>query len=223
VSAPSPALWRAHRSAHRGCTRCVDAGFIPSANPVFSNSPRRAILLVGQAPGPVEHDVTQPFAGRAGRQLMRWLTRAAFRDEADVRGRIHMTSMTTCFPGRLPDNSGDRRPSGREVALCGTWLDGDVDLLQPRLILVIGTLSLGRFLPRRRLDDVIGAAYSASGEPLAGQPLAAPVILPLPHPSGQSRWLNDAVRLRRLDVALERLPDLVEWAEAGRNSSGPML
>ena len=127
-------------------------------------------MLVGQAPGPVEHDQTRPFAGRAGRQLMRWLIRAGFRDEDDVRDRIYMTAMTTCFPGRRPDGAGDRRPSPAEVALCAPWLDGVISMLNPPLIIPIGSLALERFLPGRRLDDVIGAAYTGDGISIPGAP-----------------------------------------------------
>ncbi|MFN2581409.1 MAG: uracil-DNA glycosylase family protein, partial [Candidatus Dormibacteria bacterium] len=83
------------QGAHRACLVCVDAGFLPAAHPVFSGHTGQRVLLVGQAPGPVEADVTRPFAGRAGRQLMRWMMRAGFRDDADVRRRVYMTSMTT--------------------------------------------------------------------------------------------------------------------------------
>ena len=123
---------RSLQRAQRACTRCADAGFIASAHPVFSGHAGQRIMLVGQAPGPVEHDQTRPFAGRAGRQLMRWLIRAGFRDEDDVRDRIYMTAMTTCFPGRRPDGAGDRRPSPAEVALCAPWLDGVISMLNPR-------------------------------------------------------------------------------------------
>lgn len=198
----------------RGCTRCADAGFIPRAHPVFSGHAGQHILLVGQAPGPVEQDQSRPFAGRSGRQLMRWLVRAGLRDEADVRDRIYMTAMTTCFPGRRPDGAGDRRPSAAEVVLCAPWLDSVIALLAPRLIIPIGSLSLERFLPGRKLDDVIGSAYTADGATLRGSPRDAPVLLPLPHPSGQSRWLNDAARVALLDRAILRLATLVEWAES---------
>ena len=198
----------------RACTRCADAGYIPRAHPVFSGHAGQHILLVGQAPGPVEQDQSRPFAGRSGRQLMRWLVRAGLRDEADVRDRIYMTAMTTCFPGRRPDGAGDRRPSAAEVALCAPWLDSVIALLAPRLIIPIGSLSLERFLPGRKLDDVIGSAYAADGSSLRGTPRAAPALLPLPHPSGQSRWLNDPARLALLDRALVRLTSLVQWADS---------
>jgi uracil-DNA glycosylase family 4 len=198
----------------RACTRCADAGYIPRAHPVFSGRAGQRILLVGQAPGPVEQDQSRPFAGRSGRQLMRWLVRAGMRDEADVRDRIYMTAMTTCFPGRRPDGAGDRRPSTAEVVLCAPWLDSVIALLTPRLIMPIGSLSLERFLPGRRLDDVIGSAYAADGTLLRGAPRDAPVLLPLPHPSGQSRWLNDPARVALLDRALVRLAALVAWAES---------
>jgi uracil-DNA glycosylase family 4 len=212
---------RAHRllalqREHRACTRCADAGYIPSAHPVFSGHAGQHILLVGQAPGPVEIDQSRPFAGRAGRQLMRWLIRAGFRDEDDVRDRIYMTAMTTCFPGRRADGAGDRRPSPVEVALCAPWLDAVIALISPRLIIPIGSLALERFVPGRRLDAVIGEAHTPSGAPCEGTPREAPVLLPLPHPSGQSRWLNDPTRVALLDRAILRLSSLITWAETGR-------
>ncbi len=197
----------------RACTRCEEAGYIPRAHPVFSGHAGQRIMLIGQAPGPVEHDQSRPFAGRSGRQLMRWFVRAGFRDEADVRERIYMTAMTTCFPGRRPDGAGDRRPSAAEVALCAPWLDGVLELLAPRLIIPIGSLALERFLPGQRLDEVIGSAFTASGTPISGTPRTAPVLVPLPHPSGQSRWLNDPPRVALLDRALVTLRAMTVWAE----------
>ena len=199
--------------AQRACTRCADAGHIPWAHPVFSGHEGQRILLVGQAPGPVEQDQSRPFAGRSGRQLMRWFVRAGFTDEHDVRARIYMTAMTTCFPGRRPDGSGDRRPSAAEVALCSSWLDAVIALLAPRVIIPIGSLALERFLPGRRLDDVIGGAFTPEGMPLVGNPRGV-ALVPLPHPSGQSRWLNEPARLALLDRALDRLGALVRWADA---------
>jgi uracil-DNA glycosylase len=202
-------------TAHRACTRCADAGYIPEAHPVFSGRFGQRILLVGQAPGFVEHDVTRPFAGRAGRQLVRWMVRAGFADEDDFRTRVYVTSTTTCFPGRRPDGSGDRRPSPAEVELCAPWLDEVRRLLAPQLIIPVGTLAVSRFLPRSNLAALIGRTLLLTGEDAAPQTNPEPPLLfPLPHPSGQSRWLNDPARRMLLDAALDRLHDLVRWAES---------
>jgi uracil-DNA glycosylase family 4 len=198
---------------HRGCVRCVAAGYLERAHPVLSGRAGQRIMLVGQAPGPVEDDVTRPFAGRAGAQLMRWFSSAGFSGEQEVRDRVFMTSMTTCFPGRLSNNAGDRRPSAAEVALCSAWIDGYLELLAPALILCVGTLAHSRFVPGRRLDEIVGRAWSTGGEPVFGAPAEAPVLLPLPHPSGQSRWLNDPAHVGMLERALDRLRELAAWAQ----------
>lgn len=208
------ALRRLQR-AHRACTRCVEAGHLAAAHPVFSGHPGQRFLLVGQAPGLVEEDVERPFAGRAGRILIRWLVDAGFADEADVRRRVYITSTTTCFPGRRPGGSGDRRPTPAEVALCAGWLEGVLELLAPRIVITVGALALERLLPgRRRLDDAVGLLFAPDGlvrpRPLDGD---ARLFLPLPHPSGQSRWLNQAAHRRRLDAALARLGGLLAWAD----------
>ena len=113
--------------------------------------------------------MTRPFAGRAGAQLMRWFGQAGFASEHDVRERVFMTSMTTCFPGRLPGNTGDRRPRAAEVALCSGWLDAYLEVLRPALIICIGGLAHGRFLPGRRLEAIVGKAWSMEGEIIEGR------------------------------------------------------
>jgi uracil-DNA glycosylase family 4 len=235
VSPAASDAFTAIQSRHRACVRCVDAGHLARAHPVFSGRLGQRIMLIGQAPGPVEDDVTRPFAGRAGAQLMRWFVRAGFAGEHEVRERVFMTSMTTCFPGRLPNNAGDRRPSAAEVSLCRVWLDAYLEVLQPALVICVGGLAHRRFLPGRGLEALVGSAWSPAGEAIDGVPDRAPALLPLPHPSGQSRWLNDARHARLLDAALQRLRELAGWAErispspggaraaSARGSSGPVL
>ena len=145
---------------------------------------------------------------------MRWFERGGFAGDEDVRRRVYMTSMTTCFPGRTPDGRGDRRPGAREVALCSGWLDGVLALLRPRLVLPIGTLALARFLPGRGLEAAVGRLFDASGaEAEVGD--RAPLLLPLPHPSGQSRWLNDSAHIARLEQRPRPTARSGAWAESG--------
>jgi uracil-DNA glycosylase family 4 len=217
-AARDAALDRLQRD-HRACRRCVDAGRLAEARPVFSGHAGQRVMIVGQAPGPVEHDAGRPFSGRAGHQLMRWLQRAGFRDEDDARERIYFISATTCFPGRRPDGAGDRRPTAGEVEACSPWREAAMRLVDPPLVVTVGSLALSLFLPGARLDDCVGRALLDGGGDAPDDPPALPtaqrILLPLPHPSGQSRWLNDPGRVALLDCALDRLGRLVPWAERG--------
>jgi uracil-DNA glycosylase family 4 len=192
----------------RGCTRCVEAGFLPNAAPVLSGFPDNRIMLIGQAPGVVEEVRRLPFQGRSGKVLMRWLIRAGFQSEEQIRRRVYMTSITKCFPGK-GSGGGDRRPSRPEVELCRPHLDRQLRLVNPQVILLIGGLAHERFLPGRPLTDLVGAVFDRSGTPLGPCVRLRPILVPLPHPSGASRWLNDVANLALLDRALRNLRPIV--------------
>jgi uracil-DNA glycosylase len=89
-------------------------------------------------------------------------------------------------------------------------------LVDPPLIVPVGSLGLSLFLPGR-LDECVGRALLPDGReaPVPPPPGTGRVLLPLPHPSGQSRWLNDPRRAALLDAALETLARLIAWAEQG--------
>jgi uracil-DNA glycosylase len=168
-------------------------------------------MLVGQAPGVLEASARKPFAGRSGAELARWMKRAGFRDDAHFRSLTYMTSITKCFPGKAA-GGGDRRPSGVEAQQCAEWLEGQLRLQEPLLILVVGTLAQARFLPGRTLESLVGHLFDRGGVALRGADVSArptarrlPYLLPLPHPSGASRWLNDAAHKQQLARALRLL------------------
>jgi uracil-DNA glycosylase family 4 len=171
---------RALRRLHiriRACTTCVGAGYLERARPVVAGSIRDRIAIVGQAPGAVELTTGQPFSGRSGAELRRWLTEAGI-DEEHLPYR---TAITKCFPGKSPTGSGDRRPSPAEIAFCAPWLDEELALLRPRVILLLGGLAINRFWGKVPLEDAVGRTRLKDGV----------TFIPLPHPSGASRWLND--------------------------------
>lgn len=145
-------------------------------------------MIVGQAPGAVELTTGLPFSGRAGAELRRWLARAGI-DEAHLPYR---TSITKCFPGKARSGAGDRRPSPQEVALCAPWLEKEIELVRPRVILLVGTLAIERLWGRVPLCEAVGTSR-IDGER---------VLIPLPHPSGASRWLNQPENRLRLERAL---------------------
>ena len=206
------------------CTRCADAGHIPFALPMFQGLPGQRLMLVGQAPGERELGPRKPFAGRSGAELARWAVRAGFRDDDHFRSLTYITSVTKCFPGKARTGGGDRRPSGAEVLACRTWLEGQLALQRPRLLLLVGGLAHGAFAVTAGtpLEALIGSVFDASGRDhgssiLGGEgvppDVSLPFHLPLPHPSGASRWLNLPAhrdQLARALAVLERLwPQLV--------------
>jgi uracil-DNA glycosylase family 4 len=182
----------------RACKKCVAAGYLPSAFPIVAGNASDRVMIIGQAPGAVELTTGLPFSGRAGAELRRWLAEAGI-DEAHLPYR---TSITKCFPGKAASGAGDRRPSPPEIALCASWLETELALVRPRVVLLVGTLAIERFWGRVPLRDVVGRSRTEG----------ARTLIPLPHPSGASRWLNDPRNRQKLRRALEVVRLAVETA-----------
>ena len=146
-------------------------------------------MIVGQAPGIVEAEERRPWRGRAGQTLRRWLEL----DEDEFYATFYCASVTRCYPGRAPGGGGDRTPAAREQELCSFWREWELRLLRPGLIVAVGGLAARRLLGLTSLDACIGARFEV-GEAAA---------VPLPHPSGVSRWLNQPANRAKLDRGLE--------------------
>ncbi len=175
----------------RACTRCVAAGYLDRAFPIVAGKASDRVMIVGQAPGAVELTTGLPFSGRAGAELRRWLARAGI-DEDHLPYR---TSMTKCFPGKAASGAGDRRPTPAEIALCAPWLEREISLVRPKILLLVGQLAIERFIGKVPLGDVVGTLRREGDR----------VLIPLPHPSGASRWLNQPANRALLDRALRIL------------------
>lgn len=195
LNARQPALI-AHQDAVRGCRRCVEAGFIATAFPIFKGHAGQRIMVIGQAPGIRRDEHPEPYRGASGRLLARWFERAGF-PAGSLHDYCYLTSITKCFPGPSSSGKGDRAPSPAEIKLCLPNLEGELQLVQPEVILTLGLLAGQRFTapPRRPLDQLVGHSF-------VWQDAA---VIPLPHPSGVSRWLNDPAHQALLDQALTAL------------------
>jgi len=179
----------------RALAECRLCGHPGDVTPILSRARRPKAMLVGQAPGKVEAAGGKPFAGRAGKTLFRWLERAGI-DEETARDRIYIAAVTRCFPGPSPSGRGDRVPSPAEQEACAVWLDAELQLIRPTLLIPVGRLAITRFLPNEPLDRLIGKAHGV--EHVGGRSLA----IPLPHPSGASSWIHQDDHPRLLDRAL---------------------
>jgi uracil-DNA glycosylase len=173
---------------NRMCRACAEAGFPLESLPVLEGHGGQRAYLFGQAPGIVEGAERRPWRGRAGQNLRRWLDL----DEETFYATFYCASVTRCYPGRSAAGSGDRTPTAREQELCAFWLDWELRLLRPGLIVAVGRLAVRQLLGQSSLDACIGKAFECNGV----------TTVPLPHPSGVSRWLNVPENRARLDDAL---------------------
>jgi uracil-DNA glycosylase len=207
-----PMLLDAHAAALAACRRCTFDD--PAILPVISAAREPMAMLVGQAPGKTEVLDRRPFAGRAGRTLFRWLASVGI-DEQVARQRIYIAAITRCFPGSSPSGRGDRVPSPSQIANCSAWLDAEIAMIRPAVIIPVGRLAIERFLGSGLLSELIGRSHTL------GKMAGASVAIPLPHPSGASSWIHapghmDLVN-RSLELIATRLPALVRESSRARS------
>ena len=188
----------------RACRLCVEGGFQVTPPAVTQGRVSARIMTIGQAPGVTEVDAARPFNAGSGTRLFEWLGQVGI-SEKWFRSTQYMTSVTKCYPGRVKGGSGDRVPSRKEQALCRPFLDREIALINPRLVIPIGRLAIELFYGHRfTLTDVIGHEIEQEGR----------WIIPLPHPSGASRWHQIAENRALIDEAIsligKRYRDLIE-------------
>ena len=189
-----------HVARLRACTLCpkmhrpaVSGGAVVSR-----------VISVGQAPGVKEPVLGRPFAWTAGKTLFGWFHRACGMSEAQFRATIYMAAVCRCFPGKNAAG-GDRVPDAGEIVQCARWLDAEIALLRPALVIPIGKLAIQQFITFDKLTDVIGKKLRVT---LGGHAFE---IVPLPHPSGASPWHRMEPGKTLLDHALRLIVRHAAW------------
>jgi uracil-DNA glycosylase len=92
------------------------------------------VMLVGQGPGVVEEQTGRPFAGPSGRLLDQALAEAGLK-----RDELWLTNVIKCRAVKVEKGRVvDRAPSAAELKTCRPWLDGELDIIQPKVIVCIG-------------------------------------------------------------------------------------
>jgi uracil-DNA glycosylase len=159
------------------CRRCPRM----KSTPVSGGAIVSHVMIVGQAPGPREPVLQRPFAHTAGKTLFRWFEECCGMNEAAVRSKIYFAAVCRCFPGKNSSGT-DRVPAPDEIRNCASWMDNEIRILRPRLIIPVGRLAIGQFMDCARLEKVIGRGFRVTR---AGHRFD---VIPLPHPSGASPW-----------------------------------
>jgi uracil-DNA glycosylase family 4 len=163
----------------RDCRRC---DFLTGERILPAGGVRSDVMLIGQAPGKRELLTRQPFSGPAGSRLFEWFTRIGIPEE-DLRGTAYITAVVKCYPGHLPGRKLDRPPSPPQIRNCACFIEREIRIVRPRLLIPIGSLAVRQTIGRRKLVETIGNRFRAQ---VFGHLCT---VVPLPHPSGANPWV----------------------------------
>jgi uracil-DNA glycosylase len=189
------------REAARGCQAC-DL-YKRGTQTVFGEGPGRAeVMMVGEQPGDAEDLAGHPFVGPAGKLLDRAL------EEAGIdRGLVYVTNVVKHFKW---EPRGKRRihakPNGAEIAACRPWLETEIALVKPRVLVLLGATAA---------QALLGRAFKVSQQ--RGQFVPSPIaprVTATVHPSSILRAPDDEsrrVEMKRFVADLKRVA-----AELGR-------
>ena len=166
-----------HVERLRACRHCS----LMQAPAVSGGAVLSKVMLVGQAPGDKEPRAGKPFAWTAGKNLFRWFHQSLGMMEDEFRNRVYMAAVCRCFPGKKPAG-GDRVPERDEIQKCSAWLDAEISILEPELVIAVGKLAIQQFLAMGELERTVGKLFRVKYQRHRFD------LLPLPHPSGASPW-----------------------------------
>lgn len=156
---------------------------VPGEGPVDAE-----IMFIGEGPGFHENEQGRPFVGAAGKFLEELLANINFKRE-----EVFIGNVVKCRP---PNN---RDPLPEELVACSDYLERQIQVINPRVIVTLGRYSMARFLPNAKISDVHGQSYRIKGH----------LVVPMFHPAA-------ALHQPSLKLTIERdfsnLPELIAKA-----------
>jgi DNA polymerase len=174
------------------CTKCIlsqgRTHAVPGEGPEDS-----AIMFIGEAPGFHEDRQGRPFVGAAGKYLEELLEGIGLK-----RDQVYITNVIKCRP------PGNRDPELDEIATCKPYLDRQIDLIRPRVIVTLGRFSMQRYFPNASISRV------------HGQPkrVGSVIYYPMFHPAAalhQPRWRSMVEEdIRKIPELLAKLDQIRE-------------
>jgi len=163
---------------HRGRTRAV-----PGEGPQNAE-----IMFIGEAPGFYEDQQGRPFVGAAGQFLEELLKEIGLQRE-----QVFIANVIKCRP------PGNREPLPEEIEACKPFLDRQIELLHPRLIVTLGRFSMARAFPNARISSIHGQPRKIGGV----------IYYPMYHPAAA---LHQPSLRRDVEDDMRRIPELLKQA-----------
>lgn len=169
------------------CTRCplheTRTRAVPGEGPVEAK-----LMLIGEGPGFHEDKQARPFVGNAGQFLDELLAGIGYK-----RRDVFITNVVKCRP---PNN---RDPQAEELAACGDYLEQQIKLIDPKVIVTLGRFSMARYFPGQSISKIHGQPKQIGGR----------LIVPMFHPAAALHQ----PRIRPLITEdFQKLPQFIEQA-----------
>ena len=176
------------------CTRCELYRGATNAVPGEGN-PDARILLIGEAPGFHEDAQGKPFIGNSGKFLTELLGKAGLNRE-DV-------FITNVVKHRPP---GNRDPLPDEILACALWLDKQISIIDPDIIVTLGRFSMARFFPGERISKIHGQPKEVDGR----------FVVPMYHPAAA---LHNGSLKPEIEADFAKLPRLLAEFDKAREAN----
>lgn len=167
------------------CTRCRLSQSRTQAVPGVG--PEKAqIMFIGEAPGFYEDQQGQPFVGPAGKFLNELLSQIGLE-----RKDVFITNVVKCRP---PQN---RDPQPDEIETCRIWLDQQIALIKPKVVVTISRYAMARWFPEKKISEIHGRARRFGDL----------VVVPMYHPAAA---LHQHSLRRVLEEDFNKLPEYIK-------------
>jgi uracil-DNA glycosylase len=171
VRCPEPAgdvTFETVREAALVCVKCPHLAKTRTQVVFGVGNPKADLMFVGEAPGADEDARGEPFVGRAGQLLTKIIQAMGFRRED-----VYIANVLKCRPDMPSGTSGNRKPTAEEMSTCLPWLERQIDLIKPRVIVALGATAVeglfGATAPvskvRGRWLDFLGIPVMATYHP----------------------------------------------------------
>lgn len=178
----------------RGCTACDLSRTRTNAVPGEGN--RAAdIMFIGEAPGFHEDRQGEPFVGAAGKFLNEMLESIGL-----DRSSVYITNVVKCRP------PGNRDPLPDELAACSGYIDKQIELVNPKVVVTLGRFSMSRWFPKERISRIHGRPKRFGNI----------MVVPMYHPAAA---LHQSSLRATIEADMQKLPQIVAQMEAEENET----
>ncbi len=147
------------------------------------------IMFIGEGPGFHENMQGRPFVGAAGDLLVELLGAIGMKRE-----QVFITNVVKCRP------PGNRDPQPEELAACNPYLEKQLQIINPKVIVTLGRFSMARFIPQAKISEIHGQPVKIKGM----------LIVPFYHPAAA---LHRPSLRTTVDADFAKLPDLIKNAQ----------